>query len=47
MAQSAVVRLGAVAWALVRADALLPREIDVHLSPAMRIVARSLRIFAG
>ena len=47
MTTPAFVRVGAVAWALVRADALLPREIDHHLSPGVRWGARLLRLLSG
>lgn len=44
---SAFLRLVAAGWTLVRADALLPREIDTVLPPAVRTLARVLRLFAG
>ena len=47
MATPASVRVGALVWALVRADALAPREIDATLSPGPRFAARCLRLFAG
>jgi len=40
-------RLIGVAVVLIRADALLPRELDPLLPPAMRAVARLLRLFSG
>ena len=40
-------RLIAAAWALVRADALIPREIDASLPPQARLAARGLRLFSG
>jgi len=40
-------RLTGAAWTLVRADALLPRELDPHLPPLMRLLAGFLRLFAG
>ncbi len=36
-----------VAWTLIRADALVPREVDPLLSPAARAGARTLRLLAG
>ena len=47
MTTPAFVRVGALAWALVRVDALLPREIDQHLAPGVRWAARLLRLFSG
>jgi ubiquinone biosynthesis protein len=44
---AAYLRLIATGWALVRADALVPREIDPILSPAGRWAGRALRLFAG
>ncbi|HUO12290.1 MAG TPA: AarF/UbiB family protein, partial [Caulobacteraceae bacterium] len=41
------VRLIGVGWTLVRADALAPREVDPLLPPALRTLARALRLFAG
>jgi ubiquinone biosynthesis protein len=38
--------IGAV-WALVRNDALLPRELDAAYPPSVAAVARTLRLFAG
>ena len=40
-------RLIAAAWTLIRADALLPREIDDALPPQVRVLARTLRLFKG
>jgi ubiquinone biosynthesis protein len=40
-------RLAGLAWRLVRADALAPREIDPLLTPAQRAAARTLRLFSG
>lgn len=40
-------RLIVVAWTLVRADALVPREVDPFLTPGARAGARFLRLFAG
>jgi len=40
-------RLLAAGWALVRADALLPRELQPHLPARARLLARGLRLFAG
>jgi ubiquinone biosynthesis protein len=34
-------------WVLVRNDALLPREVDPLYPPPVRMLARSLRVFAG
>ena len=34
-------------WVLLRADVLIPREVDPVLPPSVRAVARTLRIFAG
>jgi ubiquinone biosynthesis protein len=44
---SATLRLIAAGWALVRADALLPRELDPALPAQARWPARLLRVFAG
>jgi ubiquinone biosynthesis protein len=38
--------LGAV-WVLVRADAVIPRELDPLLPPPVRLIARLVRVFAG
>jgi len=40
-------RLVGIAWTLIRADALAPREIDPLLSPGWRLIACFLRLFAG
>ena len=40
-------RLAALAWALVREDALLPREYHHRLAPRWRWTAGWLRLFAG
>jgi ubiquinone biosynthesis protein len=40
-------RLGALGWALVREDALLPREYHDRLAPRWRWTAGWLRLFAG
>ena len=47
MTTPAFVRVGALAWALVRADALMPRENDPRLSPPVRWAARLLRLSRG
>ena len=44
---AAFVRLIGAGWRLLRADSLLPREIDALLPPALRMTARVLRLFAG
>ncbi len=44
---SAYLRLIDVGWTLIRADALLPREIDPVLPPGPRALAGFLRLFAG
>ncbi|MBS0410048.1 MAG: 2-polyprenylphenol 6-hydroxylase [Proteobacteria bacterium] len=44
---SSYFRLLSVGWALVRADALLPRELDPALPPGPRALAGALRLFAG
>ncbi|HYE46812.1 MAG TPA: 2-polyprenylphenol 6-hydroxylase [Caulobacter sp.] len=44
---AAMGRLIGVGWALVRADALLPREIHEHLPPSARLAANLLRMPAG
>ncbi len=43
----AALRLMAAGWVLVRADALLPRELDSHLPGPVRTLARALRLFSG
>ena len=40
-------RLTGAVWSLIRADALLPREIDGELPAGWRFLAVSLRLFAG
>jgi ubiquinone biosynthesis protein len=40
-------RIIGAGWALVRADALLPREIDPYLPSGLRLAARTLRLFAS
>jgi ubiquinone biosynthesis protein len=40
-------RLIAAGWVLVRADALIPREIDPILPQSARTLARTLRLFSG
>jgi ubiquinone biosynthesis protein len=40
-------RLVVAAWTLVRADALIPRELDPVLPPGGRRIARFVRLFAG
>jgi ubiquinone biosynthesis protein len=40
-------RLAAAVWILIRADALLPRELDVALPEGVQTLARLLRLFAG
>lgn len=44
---SAFLRLLAAGWTLVRADALIPRELDPVLPPGVRTVAGLLRLFSG
>ena len=44
---SAFWRLIGAGWVLVRADALIPREIDPVLPPPARLAARTLRLLAG
>ena len=44
---AALGRLIAATWVLIRADALIPREIDEVLPPTGRGIARALRLFAG
>lgn len=39
-------RLFGAGWTLVRNDALLPRELDAFYSPAVRVLADALRLFA-
>lgn len=40
-------RLVAAGWTLVRADALIPRELDPVLPGGLRTLAGALRVFAG
>ena len=44
---AAFFRLLAVGWTLIRADALIPRELDPHLPGGVRALGRVLRLFAG
>ncbi len=44
---SAFVRLIGAGWRLVRADALVPREVEPLLPPSARLAGRFLRLFAG
>jgi ubiquinone biosynthesis protein len=44
---SAFFRLTAAGWRLVRADALLPRELDPVLPAGVRVTAKFLRLFCG
>jgi ubiquinone biosynthesis protein len=44
---AAFVRLIAAVWALARADALIPQEIEPRLPPAARLAGRALRLAAG
>jgi ubiquinone biosynthesis protein len=44
---AAFIRLTGAVWVLARADAILPREIDRVLPPAVKLMARTLRLFAG
>ncbi|MDB5472603.1 MAG: 2-polyprenylphenol 6-hydroxylase [Caulobacter sp.] len=44
---AALGRLIGTGWALMRADALLPREIDAHLPPSAKVAAFFLRLPAG
>ena len=39
--------MSAAVWALVRNDALLPRELDALYPSSVGAVAKTLRIFAG
>ncbi|MBO9556954.1 MAG: 2-polyprenylphenol 6-hydroxylase [Caulobacter sp.] len=47
MTLSALPRLIAAGWALVRADALIPREVEPLLPPSARLAGRVLRLFSG
>ena len=40
-------RLTGAGWALVRADALVPREVEPLLPPSARWAGKALRLFAG
>jgi len=40
-------RLIRCCWVLLRADVLIPREVDPVLPPSVKVVARTLRLFAG
>jgi ubiquinone biosynthesis protein len=40
-------RLVGAGWVLIRADVLIPRELDPILPPSVRAGARALRLFAG
>jgi len=42
---AAIARLGGTAWALIRADALLPREIEGSLPFGAMVLGRTLRLF--
>jgi ubiquinone biosynthesis protein len=44
---SALLRLTGAGWALVRADALVPREVEPLLPPSAKLAGRVLRLFAG
>jgi ubiquinone biosynthesis protein len=44
---SAFWRLIGAGWVLVRADALIPRELDPVLPPSAKLAARALRLFSG
>ncbi|GGL16712.1 2-polyprenylphenol 6-hydroxylase [Caulobacter rhizosphaerae] len=44
---AACLRLVATGWALARADALVPREVEPILPPSARLAGRVLRLFAG
>ena len=43
---SSWIRLFGATWVLIRADALVPREVDPMLPGGLRIAARALRLFA-
>ena len=43
----AFARLVGAAFVLVRADAVIPRELDPHLPPTVRLGARLLRLLSG
>lgn len=40
-------RLTGAGWALIRADALIPREIEPLLPPSAKLAGRLLRLFSG
>jgi ubiquinone biosynthesis protein len=44
---AAFFRLMGAVWALVRADAVLPRALDPYLPPGLRLLARGLRLLRG
>lgn len=44
---AAFVRLIGAGWGLVRADALIPREVEPILPPSARLAGRVLRLFSG
>jgi ubiquinone biosynthesis protein len=44
---AACLRLVATGWALVRADALVPREVEPILPPSARLAGRALRLLSG
>ena len=44
---AALFRLLAALWVLVRADALMPEALEPYLPPSARLLARTLRLFAG
>ncbi|OYW30568.1 MAG: 2-polyprenylphenol 6-hydroxylase [Caulobacter sp. 12-67-6] len=44
---SAFWRLVGAGWVLIRADALIPRELDPVLPPPARLAARTLRLLSG
>ena len=44
---AAFFRLLAAGWALARADALIPRELDPILPPSLKALARFIRLFSG
>lgn len=44
---AAFARLLAVGWTLIRADALIPHELDPHLPAGVQALGRFLRLFAG
>jgi ubiquinone biosynthesis protein len=44
---AAFFRLMGAFWALMRADALLPKGLEPFLPPSLRVLARVLRLFSG